>query len=215
MGGPEHDSEHAGGPDDESGRRTRLDREARRSQIIAAAASVFMGRDPSTVTFDEIASAAGVSRALVYNYFGDRRGLLEAIHARHHADLFDRLEEKMRTTRGRRKMVEAVVAVHLDMALSDAATYRTAIGLQLVPHDADLAELSISKIGSLLGGGERADMVATGALNAVHAMVLRAAERGWDRDESVQTITSVAWAALQAVDELGLPITPRWEPPAK
>src|SRR5215470_15509912 len=52
--------------------RTRLAREERREQIVDAAAEVFQGRNPADVTFEEIADAAGVSRALVYNYFGDR-----------------------------------------------------------------------------------------------------------------------------------------------
>ena len=55
--------------------RTRLTRATRREQIIDAAVDVFKGRDPNDVTFEEVADAAGVSRALVYNYFGDRRGL--------------------------------------------------------------------------------------------------------------------------------------------
>lgn len=59
--------------------RTRLAPEHRRAQITAAAVKVFAGRDPSAVTFEEVAEAAGVSRALVYNYFGDRNGLVGAV----------------------------------------------------------------------------------------------------------------------------------------
>ncbi|WP_195210223.1 TetR/AcrR family transcriptional regulator [Actinomarinicola tropica] len=62
-----------------NGPRTRLAPELRRAQIIEAAIEVFAGREPSEVTFEEIAEAAGVSRALVYNYFGDRGGLLGAV----------------------------------------------------------------------------------------------------------------------------------------
>ena len=46
-----------------------------RAQIVEAAAEVFRGRDPATVRFEEVAHAAGVSRSLVYAYFGDRGGL--------------------------------------------------------------------------------------------------------------------------------------------
>jgi len=56
--------------------RTRLARDERREQLVDAAAAVLQGRDPAEVTFEEIADAAGVSRALVYNYFGDRNGVL-------------------------------------------------------------------------------------------------------------------------------------------
>ncbi len=34
------------------------------------------------MTFDEVAAAAGVSRALVHTYLGDRRGLIDAVQVR-------------------------------------------------------------------------------------------------------------------------------------
>ncbi|MFP3907028.1 MAG: TetR/AcrR family transcriptional regulator [Acidimicrobiales bacterium] len=71
------------------GGRTRLAPELRRAQIIEAAIEVIAGREPSEVTFEEIADAAGVSRALVYNYFGDRGGLVGAACVR----AFEQLDE--------------------------------------------------------------------------------------------------------------------------
>ncbi len=47
---------------------------------MEAAAGVFRGRDPSEVSFEEVAEAAGVSRSLVYAYFGDRGGLIAAVY---------------------------------------------------------------------------------------------------------------------------------------
>ncbi|WP_254127185.1 TetR family transcriptional regulator [Aquihabitans sp. G128] len=38
--------------------------------------------DPYSVTFDQVAAAAGVSRALVHTYLGDRRGLIDAVQVR-------------------------------------------------------------------------------------------------------------------------------------
>lgn len=38
--------------------------------------------DPLLVTFDQVATEAGVSRALVHTYLGDRRGLLDAVQVR-------------------------------------------------------------------------------------------------------------------------------------
>lgn len=58
----------------------RLDPATRRAQLIDAAAVVFRGRDPNDVSFEEVAEAGGVSRSLVYAYFGDRGGLIAAVY---------------------------------------------------------------------------------------------------------------------------------------
>ncbi|CAN5675023.1 hypothetical protein BH10ACT1_BH10ACT1_14100 [soil metagenome] len=41
-----------------------------------------MEHDPYALTFDQVAVAAGVSRALVHAYLGDRRGLIDAVQVR-------------------------------------------------------------------------------------------------------------------------------------
>ncbi len=82
--------------------RTRLDPELRRSQIVEAAVRVFSETDPVEVTFEEIAEAAGVSRALVYNYFGDRGGLVAAVYLHTFDELNDQLNATIDPTRRRR-----------------------------------------------------------------------------------------------------------------
>ena len=76
--------------------RTRLDPEVRRELILDAAEEVFRSRPPSEVTFESVADAAGVSRALVYNYFGDRSGLLAAVELRS----LERLDRRLRAALG-------------------------------------------------------------------------------------------------------------------
>jgi AcrR family transcriptional regulator len=60
-------------------RAARLDPDTRRGLITDAAERLLAERDPLLVTFDEVAEAAGVSRALVHTYLGDRRGLIDAV----------------------------------------------------------------------------------------------------------------------------------------
>src|SRR3954447_3739692 len=108
--------------------RTRLARDERREQLVDAAAAVLEGRDPAEVTFEEIADAAGVSRALVYNYFGDRNGLLEGVYQRNG----DRLQIAVRDAlvdegEGRRGL-RAAIDVHVRFAQDDQAAYRYAAG---------------------------------------------------------------------------------------
>ena len=72
-------------------RRARLDPAERRAQIVMAAADVFRGRDPARVRFEEVARAAGVSRSLVYAYFGDRNGLAAEAYVR----VLERLDREL------------------------------------------------------------------------------------------------------------------------
>ncbi len=68
---------------------TRLDPATRRALLVQAAAEVFRGREPGDVSFEEVADAGGVSRSLVYAYFGDRGGLIAAVYL-HNLDQLDR-----------------------------------------------------------------------------------------------------------------------------
>ncbi|MEU5532359.1 TetR/AcrR family transcriptional regulator [Streptomyces sp. NPDC020362] len=57
----------------------RLSVEERRSQLLAAALSLFAHRAPEDISLDDVAEAAGVSRPLVYRYFpGGKQQLYEA-----------------------------------------------------------------------------------------------------------------------------------------
>jgi AcrR family transcriptional regulator len=50
-----------------------------RERILAAARRLFSERDPSTVSIDDIAAAAGVGKGTVFRRFGDRAGLADAL----------------------------------------------------------------------------------------------------------------------------------------
>ncbi|MEO6629789.1 MAG: TetR/AcrR family transcriptional regulator, partial [Aquihabitans sp.] len=51
----------------------------RRGLIIDAAERLLAEHDPLLVTFEQVADEAGVSRALVHAYLGDRRGLIDSV----------------------------------------------------------------------------------------------------------------------------------------
>ncbi|MFC9509984.1 TetR/AcrR family transcriptional regulator [Streptomyces sp. NPDC057002] len=61
-----------------TGVRRRLGVEERRQQLIGVALELFSRRSPDEVSIDEIASAAGISRPLVYHYFPGKLSLYEA-----------------------------------------------------------------------------------------------------------------------------------------
>ena len=67
--------------------------EERRQQLIGVALELFSRRSPDDVSIDEIASAAGISRPLVYHYFPGEISLYEAALQRASDDLAARFVE--------------------------------------------------------------------------------------------------------------------------
>lgn len=67
--------------------------EERRQQLIGVALELFSRRSPDEVSIDEIASAAGISRPLVYHYFPGKLSLYEAALQRAADDLAGRFVE--------------------------------------------------------------------------------------------------------------------------
>ncbi|MGW1288975.1 TetR/AcrR family transcriptional regulator [Streptomyces sp. NPDC002586] len=76
-----------------TGVRRRMGVEERRQQLIGVALDLFSRRSPDEVSIDEIASAAGISRPLVYHYFPGKLSLYEAALRRAAQDLADRFGE--------------------------------------------------------------------------------------------------------------------------
>ena len=59
--------------------RRRLSPDDRRAELLALGAEVFGQRPYDEVRIDEIAERAGVSRALMYHYFPDKRAFFAAV----------------------------------------------------------------------------------------------------------------------------------------
>ncbi|MFE1883891.1 TetR/AcrR family transcriptional regulator [Streptomyces diastatochromogenes] len=76
-----------------TGVRRRMGVEERRQQLIGVALDLFSRRSPDEVSIDEIASAAGISRPLVYHYFPGKISLYEAALKRASEDLAGRFAE--------------------------------------------------------------------------------------------------------------------------
>ncbi|MFJ1651025.1 TetR/AcrR family transcriptional regulator [Streptomyces sp. NPDC088337] len=76
-----------------TGVRRRMGVDERRQQLIGVALELFSRRSPDEVSIDEIASAAGISRPLVYHYFPGKLSLYEAALKRASDDLAGRFTE--------------------------------------------------------------------------------------------------------------------------
>ena len=76
-----------------AGARRRMGVEERREQLITVALDLFSHRSPNEVSIDDIATAAGVSRPLLYHYFPGKHSLYEAAVRRAADELAARFTE--------------------------------------------------------------------------------------------------------------------------
>lgn len=72
--------------------RRRLPAAQRREELLAAAEEVFGARGYHGASLDEIAGAAGVSKALIYEHFASKRELHASLVAAHVGEIFARLQ---------------------------------------------------------------------------------------------------------------------------
>jgi AcrR family transcriptional regulator len=178
--------------------RTRLARSERRDQIVDAAVEVVRSRDPADVTFEAIADAAGVSRALLYNYFPDRQSLLDAVEERHLAELTVALGHADPDASTDHELVAGCVRAHLAVASGDQATYRMVSSRTSTTSGRE--DQARRALGPLAAGRE--PLVLTGALAAMQAMVLMALDEGTAGEPGTEAlITAFVVGALAGLPE--------------
>lgn len=187
--------------------RTRLDPAVRREQIIRAAEAVFVGRDPSDVTFEEIAAEAGVSRALVYNYFGDKGGLVAAVYLRSVQRLDDALEQALEGADHPADRLRVVIECYLEFARRHAGLW-SLIGTSeatLHPVVQHARRQRYERMAQAWGGTPEARVLARGVIG-----FLEGASVQWidgepcDLDEVVCVLHTVLWSGLRRLPDTGV-----------
>jgi len=166
---------------------TRLEPEVRRQLILDAAEDVFRSRPEADVTFEDIADAAGVSRALVHNYFGDRQGLLAAVHVRSldrldHA-LIGALDPGLRVA----EQLRALSETYLSLASTDRLALPLHASSPATEHPAVRAarRARIERLAAVWGGTGHALIVARLVIGMLESAII-------DWDESEVTVTEAA-----------------------
>ncbi|WP_018157859.1 TetR/AcrR family transcriptional regulator [Demetria terragena] len=141
----------------------RADARRNTAQIREAALSVFRDRGLS-VPLEEVAAAAGVSKATIFNRFGGRVGLIETVVDQIVAVEMDRIVAHTRSLPEPRERI-----VHYVTAMRDLQYDRPAANdvlLQAYPHSAQLMDICRA------AGEMNAELIADGrAAGALHPQV--------------------------------------------
>ena len=190
-------------------------RRARREQLVDATIAA-VGRHGAGVGMEEIATAAGTSKTVVYRHFADRTELHVAVCARVAASLTGRLREALASTDHPRQMVAAAVATDLVFLEADPELYLFVV--QGPPADRPAGDADpIANLSHLVGDQaaalvavalERAGRDPAAALPWGHGLVglVRSAADWWlqadrpmPRVELAAHLTDLALAGLSGV----------------
>ena len=96
---------------------------ARRSELIDAAIRVIR-RDGAAVSMDAIAAEVGVTKPILYRYFGDRDGLAGAVAERAFAQISADLGEALGSPGGDREILVATIDAYVSFVERDPDLYR-------------------------------------------------------------------------------------------
>ena len=102
----------------------RLSRSARRTQLLAAAKTVFVTQGYHAAAMDDIAVRAGVSKPVLYQHFSSKLELYLAVLQRHVDNLVSGVRQALRTTTDNRQRLRAAIHAFFDFIEHDGQGYR-------------------------------------------------------------------------------------------
>ena len=184
--------------------RTRLDPAVRRQQIAEAAARVFAEHDPADVSFEAVAEEAGVSRSLVYSYFGDRGSLFAAAYTHELARLDAEIDGALGSLGSDRERLARAVGAYLEFAWRHRKEWELIASASGSRHPA-VREAVLTRtehIARTLGGSPEARLLVRGVIGMLEAASVHTLE-----DDEVEhaalaeLLTQVIWAGVSSLRE--------------
>jgi len=86
-----------------------------RIKIVNALKLLMEKKEFNAITTSEIAKTAGVTEALIYKYFKDKRDLLHEVLREYLQDFVSQMKKQTRKIRGARKKLEKLIQLHIKL----------------------------------------------------------------------------------------------------
>ncbi len=188
--------------------RTRLPREQRRQQVVAAALDVFSTLGYHAASMDDIAERAGVSKPVLYQHFPGKLDLYLAILDAGIEDLLASAREALTSTTDNATRVRNMVNAYFDFVEDPSGAFRLVFESDLSNEPAvrdraratesELARLSAQVIAEDTGlSADDALLIATGTLGTVQLAALRWLRDGSvSREQAADLVASLTWRGI-------------------
>lgn len=192
-------------------RRRRMSPTRRRRQIVDAAGVIFETRDPLEVTFEDVAETAGVSRGLVYRYFGDKGGLVAAVYLRSSQRFDAAIDVAVAAAADPEERLRTMIRTYFRLAEANAGAFRRFASLASVHHPKVEAarEQRLRRVAARWGDTEEAAVVARAVVTMLESTALDWLDRHWpDVDTAADTVTTLLWGGVSAFTVSGTVVVP-------
>jgi AcrR family transcriptional regulator len=179
--------------------RVRLDPEARRAQLVAIASRLLEQRGLDSMSVEDVADAAGVSRSLVYAYFGDRDGLVAEVYLRVLASLDATLTLPLPDDRA---ALAQVIAACMRFARDQPTAWRL-LATDSVRRHPNVVQARADRVHALavMGGDGSGDgIIGDAILGLLEAGVWHWVERSdLPADEAAELLADILWSGLRGL----------------
>jgi AcrR family transcriptional regulator len=198
-----------------------LRKAARREELLDAAVRSIRRLGPD-VSMEDIAGEAGITKPILYRYFGDRAGLTAGVAARFAELLLQRLRAALASAGAPRELVAATIDAYLGFVEAEPHLYRFLLRDGAVAEPGSEATLSsfvrqvAQEVAVVLGEQLRAAGRDSGAAEpwafGIVGMVHQAGDWWVDRQTMprsrlVEYLTTLLWSGLLSVDAV-VPMAP-------
>jgi AcrR family transcriptional regulator len=187
---------------------------ARREELLDAAVRCIRRLGPG-VSMEDIAAEAGITKPILYRYFGDRAGLTAGVAARFADLLLQRLRSALATAGPPRDLLFATIDAYLGFVEAEPHLYRFLLHDGAVAEPGSQATLSsfvrqvAQEVAVVLGEQLRADGRDSGAAEpwafGIVGMVHQAGDWWVDRQTMprsrlVEYLTTLLWSGLLSAE---------------
>ena len=193
-------------------RGTRLPKDERKAQLLAAASEVFVNRGYHAAGMDEISECAGVSKPVLYQHFPSKLDLYVAVLQNYVDSLIAGVRQALRSTTDNKQRVRAAVAAYYDFVDHEQQGFRLVFESDLMgePRVASRVEQAteacVDAVFDLVSQDSgldpyRARVLAVGLVGASQftARYWLEADRPITKDDAVDTTVALAWGGLSHV----------------
>lgn len=184
--------------------RARLDPQARRAQLVEIAFGLLEDRGVDTLSVEDVADAAGVSRSLVYTYFGDRDGLVAEVYLRVLTSLGEAFSAPLPADRAE---LSTIIGSCIHYARAHPAAWQLLATDSVRRHPVVVAA-RMARVEELAQGSKRdtssARLLADAALGLLEAGVWHWVDRSdLSVDDAVGLLAEILWSGLAGLRGAG------------